>query len=121
MSDREKIIKGLVSCNSASCQKCPYNEKKECNNKGFFYSQAIEDALVLLKERGWNVLTEDADGVIHGLPGDDGQYIMTDGKDIWIDDYVDGVADGIILDSGRDIRELTAWMYMPELPKKVRR
>ena len=66
----------------------------------------------LLKEHGWNVLTEDADGVIHGLPGDDGQYLMTDGKDIWIDDYVDGVTDGIILDSGRDIREITAWMYM---------
>ena len=69
----------------------------------------------------WKVLTEDADGVIHGLPGDDGQYIMTDGKDIWIDDYVDGVEDGIILDSGRDIREIAAWMYMPELPKKDRR
>jgi hypothetical protein len=43
---------------------------------------------------------------------------MTDGKDIWIDEYVDGVADGIILDSGRDVREISAWMYMPELPKK---
>ena len=51
MSDREKVIKGLVSCNSASCQKCPYNEKKECNDRGFFYSQAIEDAIQMLKER----------------------------------------------------------------------
>lgn len=84
-------------------------------------AQWSDDALNLLKEQGWNVLTEDADGVIHGLPGDDGQYLMTDGKDIWIDDYVDGVEDGIILDSGRDIREITAWMYMPELPKKDRR
>ena len=75
----------------------------------------------LLKEQEWHVLTEDADGVIHGLPGDDGQYLMTDGEDIWIDDYVDGVDDGIFLDSGRDIREITAWMYMPELPKKDRR
>lgn len=75
----------------------------------------------LLKEQGWNVLTEDADGVIHGLPGDDGTYLMTDGKEIWIDIYVDGVSDGIILDSGRNIREITAWMYMPELPKKDRR
>ena len=80
-----------------------------------------EAVLSLLKEHEWNVLTEDDDGVIHGLPGDDGQYLMTDGKDIWIDDYVDGVADGIILDSGRDIREITAWMYMPELPKMNRR
>ena len=48
----------------------------------------IDDAIALLKKHEWNVLTEDADGVIHGLPGDDGRYIMTDGKDIWIDDYV---------------------------------
>ena len=81
----------------------------------------IDDAIALLKEHEWHMLTEDDDGIIHGLPGDDGQYLMTDGKDIWIDDYVDGVEDGIILDSGRDIREITAWMYMPELPKKDRR
>ena len=79
------------------------------------------DAIDLLKEQEWNLLTEDDDGIIHGVPGDDGQYLMTDGKDIWIDDYVDGVADGIILDSGRDIREIVAWMYMPELPKNDRR
>jgi hypothetical protein len=83
--------------------------------------QAITSAIDLLKEQEWNVLTEDADGVIHGLPGDDGPYLMTDGKDTWIDFYVDGVADGIILDSGRDIREIMAWMYMPELPKIDRR
>jgi len=81
----------------------------------------IDDALELLKEQEWNLLTEDDDGIIHGLPGDDGQYLMTDGKDIWIDDYVDGVDDGIMLDSGRDIREITAWMYRPELPKLDRR
>lgn len=68
------------------------------------------------KKREWNKLTEDADGVVHGLPGDDGTYLMTDGKDIWVDDYVDGVDDGVWLDSGRDIREIKAWMYMPELP-----
>ena len=51
MNNLDKVIQGLVSCNSASCQKCPYNENKECNNRGFFYSQAIEDALTLLKER----------------------------------------------------------------------
>ena len=51
MNNLEKVIKGLVSCNSASCQKCPYNEKKECNDRGFFYSQAIEDAIQLLKEQ----------------------------------------------------------------------
>ena len=117
MNNLEKVIKGLVSCNSASCQKCPYNEKKECNDRGFFYSQAIEEAIQILKEREWNLLKEDTDGIIHGLPGDDGPYLMTDGKDIWIDIYVDGVSDGIILDSGRDVREIKAWMELPDLPK----
>ena len=98
-----------------------------CERAGFSSAtvKMIEDALDIiddaLKEQEWHMLTEDDDGIIHGLPGDDGQYLMTDGKDIWIDDYVDGVADGIILDSGRDIREITAWMYMPELPKMNRR
>ena len=118
MPDREKVIKGLNYCahtDGAECPNCPYWKDDDC-------VEALHtDFLALLKEQGWNVLTEDADGVIHGLPGDDGRYIMTDGKDIWIDDYVDGVVDGIILDSGKDIREITAWMYMPELPKKDRR
>ena len=99
-----------------------YLEDKEWSDRGASpHIDAINDALALLKKQEWNLLKEDADGIIHVLPGDDGQYLMTDGKDIWIDDYVDGVADGIILDSGRDIREITAWMHMPELPKKDRR
>ena len=104
MVDKEKVIRGLMGLHGS----------KETMD-------IIFDAITLLKKQGWNMLTEDSDSIIHGLPGDDGQYIMTDGKDIWIDDYVDGVADGIILDSGRDIREITAWMYMPELPKTYRR
>ena len=99
-------------------------ESKEVKDQHYPVQLSASDAnaiLAMLKEQGWNALTEDADGFIHGLPGDDGQYLMTDGKDIWIDDYVDGVADGIILDSGRDIREIKAWMYMPELPKTERR
>ena len=115
MTEMEKVIKELHDARR-------YLEDKEWTDRGAStHIDAINDALALLKEQGWNELTEDTDGFIHGLPGDDGQYLMTDGKDIWIDDYVDGVADGIILDSGRDIREIKAWMYMPELPKKDRR
>lgn len=123
MIDREKVIKGLPCLTGVPiyCETCPYSDEL-----GFGYGdrrcaeKCASDALALLKEQGWYLLTEDADGIIHGLPGDDGQYLMTDGKDIWIDEYVDGVADGIFLDSGRDIRDITAWMYMPELPKKER-
>lgn len=103
------------------CGKYIRHRKNITNDDIRFYAYIMRKAYYLLKEQEWNVLTEDADGVIHGLPGDDGQYLMTDGKDIWIDDYVDGVTDGIFLGSGRDIREITAWMYMPELPKKDRR
>lgn len=134
MPDKEKVIKGLECCHvmmhdlgpdKRSCGICPYKDiqTEEQIDLGGIECIAVlhDDALALLKEHGWHTLTEDDDGIIHGLPGDDGQYLMTDGKDIWIDDYVDGVEDGIFLDSGRDIREIMAWMYMPEIPKKDRR
>lgn len=92
-----------------------------CGRKLIWHHNWGEDAVELLKEQYWHLITEDSDGFLHGLPGDDGQYLMTDGKDIWIDDYVDGVSDGIILDSGKDIRDIVAWMHMPELPKSNRR
>ena len=134
MVDREKVIKGFECCHvmvhdlgpdKTSCGICPYKDiqTEEQIDLGGIECIAVlhDDALALLKEQGWHTITEDDDGIVHGLPGDDGQYLMTDGKDIWIDDYVDGVEDGIILDSGRDIREIMAWMYMPEIPKKDRR
>ena len=111
--DREKVIR-LIEEEISVCESV-----NQCYRT--IDLPALRGILALLKEQEWHMLTEDDDGIIHGLPGDDGQYLMTDGKDIWIDDYVDGVAEGIILDSGRDIREITAWMYMPELPKKDRR
>jgi len=110
MTDKEKLI---VAIERAKEQSEEYGLDRILVD-----FKAADMILKLLKKQEWHMLTEDDDGIIHGLPGDDGQYLMTDGKDIWIDEYVDGVADGIILDSGRDIREITAWMYMPELPKQ---
>lgn len=114
MPDREKVIKGWechMEADTLKCADCPYREGwRTCN----FADTLFKDVYAMLKEQAWHLLTEDADGIIHGLPGDDGQYLMTDGKDFWIDDYVDGVTDGIFLDSGRDIREIKAWMYLPE-------
>jgi len=110
--DSEKVIKGLYKITHYNGEQMFYND--------IFIRGIAGDAIALLKEQEWHMLTEDDDGIIHGMPGDDGQYLMTDGKDIWTDDYVNGVADGIILDSGRDIREIKAWMYMPELPKTDR-
>lgn len=52
MPDRKKVIKGLECCMSEQiCKGCPYKEKDECENGGYYYSKAIEDALVLLKEQ----------------------------------------------------------------------
>ena len=116
MVDREKVIErlGRVSYYFKSLLAIGWQGNGDIYRK---HMESVNMALKLLKEQGWNVLTEDDDGIIHGLPGDDGQYLMTDGKDIWIDEYVDGVEDGIILESGRDIREIRAWTYMPEMPK----
>lgn len=97
------------------------NRKNMTNLDIRFYAYIMRKAYYMLKEQEWHMLTEDDDGIIHGLPGDDGQYLMSDGKEIWIDEYADGVADGIFLDSGRDIREIKAWKYMPDLPKTDRR
>ena len=114
--DRETVIKGLELCRAGHCDyRCPYAViNVGCKN------QLSDDAIALLKEQEWNLLTEDDDGIIHGLPGDDGQYLMTDGRDIWIDNFMDGVDDGIFLDSGHDVREIKAWMYMPKLPEEGR-
>lgn len=122
MPDREKVIKGLEillnGCEYIHCDDCCFFISAKPIRCGLREKQIQEDAISLLKEQEWHLLTEDADGFIHGLPGDDGQYLMTDGKEIWIDDYVDGVDDGVWLDSGRDVREIKAWMYMPDLPKQ---
>ena len=117
MIDRKKVIKGLEE--TEIMLKRTVDRGGEMAVMGAFncYNH-VSNAIALLIEQGWNLLTEDANGIIHGLPGDDGQYLMTDGKSIWIDDYMDGVEDGIFLDSGRDIREITAWMYMPNPPKQ---
>ena len=122
MTDREKVIKAIENCiGQPKCKDCHWEdcevEHEVVNSVPY---GLMRDALAFLKEQEWHMLTEDNDGIIHGLPGDDGQYIMTDGKYIWVDEYVDGVTDGIILDSGRDIREITAWMYMPKLPEEGR-
>lgn len=48
LTDREKIIKGLECCMSETqCHKCPY--RGECDDKGYYYSKAIDDAIALLK------------------------------------------------------------------------
>jgi len=51
MSDREKVIKGLECCMSEKiCNSlCPY--RGQCDDGGYYYSKAIEDAIALLKEQ----------------------------------------------------------------------
>ena len=49
MTDIERVIKGLECCMSEkTCHnKCPY--KGQCDDGGWYYSRAIEDAIELLK------------------------------------------------------------------------
>ena len=109
--DRDKVFDAFRNCiTEPKCRDCPWETCEEFHQTKKIPLDLCLDILKLLKEQGWHLLTEDDDGFIHGLPGDDGQYLMTDGKEIWIDDYVDGVDDGVWLDSGRDVREIKAWM-----------
>lgn len=59
MTDREKVIKGLECCMAEKicASKCPY--KGQCDDGGYYYSKAIEDALSLLKAQEPRVLTLD--------------------------------------------------------------
>lgn len=49
MADREKVIKGLECCMAEKIcsSKCPY--KGQCDDGGYYYSRAIEEAIELLK------------------------------------------------------------------------
>jgi len=52
MPDIKKVINGLEHCMSESlCYKCPYKNADECENGKYYYSKAIEDAIILLKEQ----------------------------------------------------------------------
>lgn len=56
MSNREKVVKGLERCMSEqTCKGCPYKETNECEDRGYYYSKAIEDAIALLKEKNGNI------------------------------------------------------------------
>lgn len=117
--DFDKVQRSIKACAhhpNHDCESCDY-----CGDNFWCYNDELlsdfDEIIKQVKEYQWNRLTVDSDGIVHGLPGDDGQYLMTDGEDIWIDDYMDGVEDGVFLDSGRDVREIKAWMEMPDLPE----
>ena len=71
MTDREKAIRGLECCMSEHiCRGCPYKEKGECEDGGYYYSKAIEDAIAMLKEQPEIIRCKDckhgADTIING-------------------------------------------------------
>ena len=51
MDKPDKVIKGLECCMSEKIcnSSCPY--KGQCDDGGYYYSKAIEDAIALLKEQ----------------------------------------------------------------------
>lgn len=51
MVDREKVIKGLECCMSEKicASQCPY--KGQCDDGGYYYSRAIEEAISMLKSQ----------------------------------------------------------------------
>ena len=49
MTDREKVIKGLECCMSEKICNSPCPYKGQCDDGGYYFSKAIEDAIVLLE------------------------------------------------------------------------
>lgn len=49
MDDREKVIKGLECCMSEKICNSPCPYKGQCDDGGYYFSKAIEDAIDLLK------------------------------------------------------------------------
>lgn len=73
---KDKALKDAIALLKEDCHNC----KLECLLQK--YDELKEKYDALLKEQGWTPIMEDGDGYLHGIPGDDGQYLMTDGKDI---------------------------------------
>ena len=57
MADREKVIKGLECCMSEKICNSPCPYKGQCDNGGYYFSKAIEDAIGLLKAQEPMVIT----------------------------------------------------------------
>lgn len=57
MIDREKVIKGLECCMSDKLCNSPCPYKGQCDDGGYYYSKAIEDAIELLKAQEPRVMT----------------------------------------------------------------
>ena len=57
MAELEKVIRGLECCMSEKicASKCPY--KGQCDDGGYYYSRAIEEAISLLKAQKARVMT----------------------------------------------------------------
>ena len=57
MAELEKVIKGLECCMSEKicASQCPY--KGQCDDGGYYYSRAIEEAISLLKAQKPRVMT----------------------------------------------------------------
>lgn len=59
MADREKVIKGLECCMSDKLCNSPCPYKGQCDDGGYYYSKAIEDAIELLEAQKPSVMTLD--------------------------------------------------------------
>ena len=59
MTDREKVIKGLECCMSEKICNSPCPYKGQCDDGGYYFSKAIEDAIVLLEAQEPRIMAAD--------------------------------------------------------------
>lgn len=68
MDDREKVIKGLECCMSEKICNSPCPYKGQCDDGGYYFSKAIEDAIGLLKAQ------EPQTVIVDDIPKDDSWF-----------------------------------------------
>lgn len=65
----------------------------------------------------WNVVS-----VEDGFPDEEGEYLLTDGEYVWIDDFCTDINDDgqtVCWFERCDINRVTAWMPLPKPYKKI--
>lgn len=135
MTEHDRIIDAFRNCiTEPKCKDCPWTECSTLNNGSVEVPKDL--ALAVMRElvderRRWKpfnkralspeekALHPDWVYIIDGPGYEETELLVTDGKNVWSDYFVNNGTE-CYLDSGREIEEGMAWMYLPEPYKEAK-